>query len=364
MPLVELRAVTKRFGDIVAVEELDLRVSDGEYLAVLGPSGCGKTTLIKMVAGIWNPTEGEVRVDGRDVVPVPLEERDLGYVFQNIVLFPHMNVWQNATYGPWVRDVGTERLEAAGREVLGLVDLLDQAGYFPSELSGGAQQKAALARALANRARLLILDEPLSALDSRVRLELRYQLRALAKDLGLTAIHVTHDQEEALSVADRVVLMRRGRIVEEGTPRTLYERPERIFTSNFVGENNFLEGSVAQRDRDHVVVALRNRQRLRAVDGGAGSGRAVVLAWRPEELELSREEGTNGIPGTVEAERFLGSELRYVVRLASGEAVAVDVPLSHERFKVGEAAVVQFDSSKALVYPRPFEGLEEALKLE
>jgi ABC-type Fe3+/spermidine/putrescine transport system ATPase subunit len=364
MPLVELRKVTKRFGDIVAVDRVDLRVRDGEYVTILGPSGCGKTTLIKMIAGIWEPTEGQVLVDGHDVVPVPLEERDLGYVFQNIVLFPHLNVWQNATYGPWVRGHRPEDMRVVGREVLEMVDLLDQAGFFPGELSGGAQQKAALARALANKARLLILDEPLSALDSRVRLELRYQLRALVKDLGLTALHVTHDQEEALSVADRVVVMRRGRIVEEGEPQQLYEQPKSIFTSNFVGENNFLEGSIARRADGWALVALRNQQYLWVPDRGYSPGQAVVLAWRPEYLDLAVGYGPSGLPGTVEAERFLGSELRYIIRLATGDRVSVDVPLTHERFKIGDYATVQFNYEKMLIYPRPYEGLEEALKLE
>ncbi|MCJ2520491.1 MAG: ABC transporter ATP-binding protein [Candidatus Thermoplasmatota archaeon] len=364
MPLVELRRVTKRFGPIVAVEDVDLRVDDGEYVTVLGPSGCGKTTLIKMIAGIWAPTEGEVLVDGRDVVPVLLEDRDLGYVFQNIVLFPHLSVWKNATYSPWVRGLGEEEVSSIGKEVLRLVDLLDQSRFFPRELSGGAQQKAALARALANRAQLLILDEPLSALDSRVRLELRYQLRALVKDLGLTAIHVTHDQEEALSVADRVVVMRKGRIVEEGSPRELYRSPAHIFTSNFVGENNFLEGSIAKRADEWALVALRNQQYLWVPDGRHSVGRAVVLAWRPEYLDLRKGYSPNGLPGTVEGERFLGSELRYIVRLATEERVSVDVPLTHERFKVGEDTTVEFDYEKMLIYPRPYEGLEEALKLE
>ncbi len=364
MPVVELRKVSKHFGPIVAVDDVDLRVGDGEYLAILGPSGCGKTTLIKMIAGIWEPTSGDVLVDGQDVVPVPLEERDLGYVFQNIVLFPHLSVLKNATYGPWVKGVELNEMKALGDEVLQLVDLLDQSGFFPGELSGGAQQKAALARALANKARLLILDEPLSALDSRVRLELRYQLRSLVKDLGLTALHVTHDQEEALSVADRVVVMRRGTIVEQGSPRDLYESPSNIFTSNFVGENNFLEGSIARKANDWALVALRNQQYLWVRDGRFLTGQAVVLAWRPEHLDLGTEYSPNGLPGEVETERFMGSELRYVVKLATGDTVSVDVPLTHRRFKIGDYTTVQFNQERMLIYPRPYEGLEEALKLE
>lgn len=365
MPRIELRQVTKRFGDILAVDRIDLEVAAGEYLAILGPSGCGKTTLIKIIAGIWPPTSGQVLVDGRDVLPIALEDRELGYVFQNIVLFPHLTVKQNATYGPWVRGRSPEETARVGREVLELVGLLDEAGFFPGELSGGAQQKAALARALANRADLLILDEPLSALDSRVRVDLRYQLRRLVKELGLTAVHVTHDQEEALSVADRVVVMRAGRIVEDGAPRQLYEAPKEIFTSNFVGENNFLEGVVTRKRDGLMQVALRGEQFLWVPDGGYATGDAVVVAWRPEYLDLGHDPtATNTLPGRVEGEIFLGSELRYVVRLATGDRIFVDVPLTHERFKVSEDAIVEFHPDKMLLYPRPYEGLREALKLE
>ncbi|MCK4455665.1 MAG: ABC transporter ATP-binding protein, partial [Thermoplasmata archaeon] len=222
MPRIELRGITKRFGDVVAAKDVNLTIEDKEYVTFLGPSGCGKTTLVKIISGIWEPTEGEVLIDGKRMNEVPVEDRDLGYVFQSIALFPHMTVLSNTVYAPIVKDFPVEERDKIAQEVLDLVDLLDRKKFFPGELSTGAQQKAGLARALASQAKLLILDEPLSALDARVRVDLRYELRRLVKDLGLTAVHVTHDQEEASSVSDRIVVMRAGRIVEIDSPENLY----------------------------------------------------------------------------------------------------------------------------------------------
>ncbi len=364
MPTVTVEGVTKRFGRVVALERVDLEVRDGEYVVILGPSGCGKTTLIKIIAGIWKPTEGRVLVDGRDVTEVPIEDRDLGYVFQNIVLFPHMDVEDNAGYGPWVRGREPEAIREASREALELVGLLGQRDLFPRELSGGAQQKASLARALANRAKLLLLDEPLSALDARVRVELRYALRRVVKDLGLTAIHVTHDQEEAMSVADRVVLMRKGSIMEVGEPRQLYEKPRHLFSANFVGESNFFEGTVRRLQDGWARVELRGQQFLSVPREALGAGKPVVLAVRPEHLALGQEPRTNALPGRVEDVRFMGSFRRHRVTLVNGDEVIVDLPLGDGRFKVGDLASVFVDHEKVLVYSRPPEGLREVLKLE
>ena len=358
-----MRQVAKRYGPITAVERSDLTIDEGEYVAILGPSGCGKTTLIKILAGILEPSEGEIRIDGRDVTAVPVEERDLGFVFQNIVLFPHMDVWRNATYGPWVHAKPPREVERAGEDVLRLVDMLDDRGMFPRELSTGSQQKASLARALANRARILLLDEPLSALDARVRLDLRYALRRVVKDLGLTAVHVTHDQEEALSVADRVVVMRRGRIVEIGRPEDLYTRPQHLFTANFVGESNFLEGSIRRIRGDLAFVELRNGYTLRVTAQGFQEGDAVVLAARAEWLSLAEGAFGNVIPGKVEDRRFLGPTQRLRIRLATFDVVLVDVP-SSQSINTDRDVLVSFPEASALVYPRPYEGLQEALRLE
>lgn len=363
MPRVEAVDVAKRFGTITALEKCNLKIEEGEYVAILGPSGCGKTTLVKILSGLWTPTEGRILVDGRDVTGSPVEDRDLGYVFQNIVLFPHMDVWRNATYGPWVRSRPPSEIENIGREVLELVEMLDERGMFPRELSGGGQQKVALARALANKARFLVLDEPLSALDTRVRLDLRYALRRVVKDLGLTAIHVTHDQEEAMSVADRVVVMRKGRIVESGKPEALYEHPREVFTANFVGENNFLEGSVRRIVGAWAFVEFRNGYQIRVPSPGLLAGDAVVIAARPEWLGLIRDGFGNAIPGRVEDRRFLGSMQRLLVRLFTYDLVSVDIPTS-QSLNIGRDVIVSFNEANILVYPRPYPGLQEALKLE
>lgn len=363
MPRVQAVGITKRFGRVTALEKCDLVVEDGEYIAILGPSGCGKTTLIKIISGIWAPTEGRVLVDGRDVTGWPVEDRDLGYVFQNIVLFPHMNVWRNATYGPWVRNRPPKEIDGLGREILELVEMLGERGMFPSELSGGAQQKVALARALANKARLLILDEPLSALDARVRLDLRYALRRVVKDLGLTAIHVTHDQEEAMSVADRVVVMRKGRIVDADRPEPLYDRPKDLFTANFVGENNFLEGSVRRIVGNWAFVEFRNGHQLRVPAGKLLVGDAVVVGARPEWLAIARDGFGNVIPGRIEGQRFLGATRRLLVRLFTDDVVAVDLPAA-QSLNTDRDVIVSFNEASVLVYPRPYVGLQEALKLE
>ncbi|MFQ6059812.1 MAG: ABC transporter ATP-binding protein [Thermoplasmata archaeon] len=364
MPRVELRNVSKRFGKIVAVDSTNITIEDGEYLSIVGPSGCGKTTLVKLISGVWEPTEGEILVDGKRVNGVPTEDRDLGYVFQSIALFPHMTVWENATYAPWVKDWPKNELEKLGKDSLRLVNLLEKKGFFPSQLSGGAQQKTGLARALSSRAKLLILDEPLSALDARVRIDLRYELRKLIKRLGLTAIHVTHDQEEALSVADRTIVMRAGKIIETGTPRELYERPKNLFTANFVGEGNFLEGSIHKIRGEWCSVELRNQQFLtvRPIDIKAGD--AVILFIRPENLKFSSEFKANSLPGTVEEVQFIGSYLRHKVMLATGDTVLVDLQASDERVYAGEEVIVEFSPTDTLMYKTPIEGLREVLRLE
>ncbi|MFQ6128313.1 MAG: ABC transporter ATP-binding protein [Thermoplasmata archaeon] len=366
MPRIELKGITKRFGEIVAVEDINLTIEDKEYVTLLGPSGCGKTTLVKIVAGIWEPTEGEVYIDGKRMNEVPVEDRDLGYVFQNIALFPHLNVLSNAIYAPIVRDFPVEERDRITKEVLDLVDLLDRKNFFPAELSTGAQQKASLARALASQAKLLILDEPLSALDARVRVELRYQLRRLVKDLGLTAIHVTHDQEEASSVSDRIVVMKRGRIVDVDTPENLYNNPKNLFTANFVGEMNFLEGRI-NRLRDYwAMIELRNEEYLTLRNRDFQMGAPLVLAARPENMRVEEPRGVrlgNAIPGRIRSVRFMGSFLRYEVLLATDDLVFVD-SFEEEKFKKGEEVAVSFDEMKVLTFPAPREGLLEVIKLE
>ena len=364
MPSIRVEGITKRFGRIAALEEVNLTIQDGEYVTILGPSGCGKTTLIKIIAGIWSPSSGHVSVDGFDMTSARLEERDLGYVFQNIMLFPNMNVKDNAGYSPRVKGQDKEKIETESREALELVGMLQQRGFFPNELSGGAQQKASLARALASKAKLLLLDEPLSALDARVRVELRYELRRLVKSLGLTAIHVTHDQEEAMSVADRVVIMRKGRVVEVGEPRQLYDRPGSLFTANFVGQSNFLEGTVRSLDDNTAKVEVRGEQYLTVNGTDVPPGSPVVLAVRPERLSLRPGTEANSIRARLQESRFMGSFIRHNLNLENGDEVLVDLLVGDSNPKPGVELSVYFNPDYLRVYPRPREGLSEALRLE
>jgi ABC-type Fe3+/spermidine/putrescine transport system ATPase subunit len=364
MPRIELRNVSKRFGRIVAVDTTNITIEDGEYLSIVGPSGCGKTTLVKLISGVWEPTEGQILIDGKDIGNVPTEDRDLGYVFQGIELFPHMTVWENTTYAPRVKDWTQEELVKTGEESLRMVNLLEMRGIFPGQLSGGAQQKTGIARALATKAKLIILDEPLSALDARVRIDLRYELRRLVKRLGLTAIHVTHDQEEALSVADRTVVMRAGEIVEVGSPRQLYERPKSAFTANFVGEGNFLEGAVKRMPGKWSQIELRNEQYLFVNPMDMKEGDPLVLFIRPENVKFCKDFKANALPGIVQDVQFMGSFLRYTIMMETEDTVLVDLPIPHERVYAGDRVMVEFDPTETIVFERPPEGLREVLKLE
>ncbi|MDD4307894.1 MAG: ABC transporter ATP-binding protein [Thermoplasmata archaeon] len=378
MPEIELRNISKRFGKVTAAAGINLKIKSGEYVTVLGPSGCGKTTLVKILSGIWEPTEGDCFIDGKKVTGIPTYERDLGYIFQNIALFPHMTVWQNANYAPIVKDWDMEKAEKETTESLELVRALQRKGFKPFELSGGEKQKVGIARALCAGSKLLILDEPLSALDARVRLDLRYEIKRLVKRKGLTAIHVTHDQEEAMSTSDRIVLMRAGRIVEVDTPENLYNRPKNLFTANFIGEANFIEGSVANNVKsagsepltclsDESVIETRHRHRLVIKNpGGAFKvGDGVVIMVRPENLSISHREKDFSLEGRILDKIFMGSYMRYRVKLITDDTVLVEVPEADDKiFNIGDKVNVKFRPKKLLVYPQPSEGLKEVLRLE
>ncbi len=361
MPEISLQRITMRFGKVLAVDEVDLTIADGEYVTILGPSGCGKTTLIRVIAGILEPTQGEVYIGGKSMKEVPIEDRDLGYVFQNIALFPHMTVKMNAAYGPTVKGRPIEEREKIARKYLEMVKLLDKMGMFPSELCGGEQQKASLARALATGAKLLLLDEPLSALDARVRVDLRYELRRIAKSLGLTVVHVTHDQEEAMSVSDRIVVMRAGGIVESGTPEQLYTRPRDVFTANFVGETNLLEGWVKERHEGESMIELRDNSVIVVERCDPLVGEAVVVSVRPEFVFSF----TDGLLSRIEYLTYMGTYWRVSARSQSNDMVDFDIPsIEGKLYHPGQEVYLMFNRKAAVVYPRPVEGLTEAVKLE
>ncbi len=287
--VVRLERLRKTFRDVVAVDDVDLEIREGEFFALLGPSGCGKTTLLRMIAGLEVPDAGRILIDGVDMTHVPPNRRPVNMVFQSYALFPHMTVAENVAYGLKVE--GLPRAETAARveEALKLVRLEGLGGRMPSALSGGQRQRVALARALVKRPRVLLLDEPLSALDAKLREEMQLELSALQARLKLTFVIVTHDQDEALSMADRIAVMRAGRIEQVDEPEGLYERPVNRFVAGFIGRINMLEGTVAAAGEGRVAVEVPGLGRLSLPDSRPlASGRAVTLAIRPEKIAMRR----------------------------------------------------------------------------
>src|SRR3990170_5104477 len=366
MPDVRVVNLTKKFGEIVALDNVNLEVHDKEYFSLLGPSGCGKTTLLRLIAGLIEPTSGEIFIGDKRVDDVPPEDRDIGFVFQTFALFPHMTVWDNVNYGPRVKNFDLKKAGTISHEVLELVKLHERLNAYPNELSGGMTQRIAVARALAAGAKTLLLDEPLGQLDAKVRNEIRYEMRKMAKDLNLTAIHVTHDQSEAMSISDRIAVMKKGKIVQVGTTQELYMSPSSLFVAHFIGESNFLESSVADARNGDLEIELRGGVKVRAVNGSVGKGERAVLVIRPEifAMEGGLRKGENALVGEVEKLTFEGTIVRYVVKLQSQDSVVVVRPsLAEAWFDVGTQLTLSFPPEKTHVLPYPEAGLMEEISV-
>ena len=350
---ISLRGVAKRFGDAVAVDHTTLEIADGELFTLLGPSGCGKTTLLRLIAGFYRPPDGgEIHFGGRRVETLPPYQRNIGMVFQNYALWPHMTVRGNITYGLRLRKLTAGEIERRLADGLRKVNLVGMEERYPGQLSGGQQQRVALARALVLNPDILLLDEPLSNLDAKIRGHVRGEIRKLQKELGITTIYVTHDQEEALSMSDRVAVMRDGRILQVAAPRTLYERPIDRFVADFVGTNNFISGVCRERSAEHAVVETPlGRLRGRPADSVAVGARCV-LAVRPENLAIGGD-GENVLEGRVSLAAYLGNTLRYDVETAAGLVLKVDVrdPWHHDVLPAGQAVRLTCPASAALTLP-------------
>jgi spermidine/putrescine transport system ATP-binding protein len=324
-PFLILEHVSKSYEALTAVDDVSLEIRRGEFITLLGPSGCGKTTLLRLLAGFERPTAGRIRLDGADLVPVPPERRPFNMVFQSYALFPHMNVYDNVAYGLRTAGLREPEVRRKAMAVLEMVGLAEHARRAVPDLSGGMSQRVALARAIVNEPRALLLDEPLGALDLQLRKQLQLELRAIQDRVSTTFVYVTHDQEEALVMSHRVVLMRQGRVVQAGTPREVYSQPQTRFVAEFVGETTMIPCTVISRHGDRVQVAMP--------DGSAGefsyfgtadsdSGEAGLVSLRPEDVRVAAS-GEATFTGLVETPLFVGGATHHMVRLADGSVIRV-----------------------------------------
>ncbi|MBL8807171.1 MAG: ABC transporter ATP-binding protein [Rhodospirillales bacterium] len=347
MARLQIDRVTKSYGELKAVDDATLDVANGEFLVLLGPSGCGKTTTLRMVAGFVEPTSGTIRLDGNDVTTLPPWKRNAGLVFQSYALFPHLTVNQNVAFGLEMRKVPAADMPKKVAEALRLVRLDHLGERLPRQLSGGQQQRVALARALVFHPDILLLDEPLSNLDAKLRQDVRVEIRELQRKLGLTTVMVTHDQEEALTMADRLVVMSEGRIRQVGTQHDLYERPADRFVADFVGRSNFIEGRIEAPGK----FVSKGGLAIACADGPPGS---AVLALRPERVAIvgSGEPADNRFEGRVEFLSYLGAAIDLHVRLSPAERLIVQLPNRPESAapKIGDAVTLAWSRTTARIF--------------
>jgi len=364
MPKVKIINLTKKFKsqknkEITALDKVDLVIKDKQYNTLLGPSGCGKTTLLRIIAGLLKPTRGKVLFDKKNITECPAQNRNIGFVFQHFAIFPHLDVWHNVSYGPVVKGWPEKNIKKATKKNLKLVGLLDRANALPKELSGGMQQRLGLARALATQSKLLLLDEPLSALDAKIGTYLRYELKKIVKKNKLTAVHVTHNQEEAITISDNIILMRRGKIIQTGSPEELYENPNSIFVANFLGKCNFFK---ARRVSDYEMDCYGKIINV----AKKAKHEKVVLGIRPEKIHLREKIDEKLICGKIELINFLGHLYEYRIDV-NGHTVKAYKRIKETKikktFKVGDKVSLLFYPEDVLVFEEP-EEFEEELSLE
>jgi putative spermidine/putrescine transport system ATP-binding protein/spermidine/putrescine transport system ATP-binding protein len=319
---VRLADLTKHYGHAVAVDRLSLNIAPGELIALLGPSGCGKTTSLRMIAGLIEPSHGEIFVNGRPITNVPVHRRNIGMLFQSYALFPHLSVLENVMFGLEMRSIKRRDATARAKEALELVQLGGHQDKLPARLSGGQQQRVALARALVIEPAMLLLDEPLGALDKNLRESMQVELRLLQRRLGITTVMVTHDQDEAMTLSDRIVVMRHGRLEQVGTPSDVYQRPATRFVAGFLGVSNFFQGRIAGREGGSVRIACTQGLDL-TVPADAVSGDSATIALRPEAIRVRSVNGAtpspNAVVATLEQVLYRGFMVHYHLRLPNGE---------------------------------------------
>jgi spermidine/putrescine transport system ATP-binding protein len=325
---VKLADVVKMFGDAVAVDHIDLEVTDGEFFSLLGPSGCGKTTTLRMIGGFEAPTSGLIELQGQDVTWLPPYKRNVNTVFQNYALFPHLTIYENVAFGLRRKGVKDSEVKSRVTDMLRLVELPGYEARKPTQISGGQAQRVALARALINKPAVLLLDEPLGALDLKLRKQMQVELKRIQQEVGITFVYVTHDQEEAMTMSDRIAVMRRGRYEQLGEPEALYERPATRFVAGFLGVSNLLPGSVEGIEDGYATVRLADDSRVRAPRAAVGERGAVNVGVRPEKIRLREPDveaptGHNQLSGVVRDASYLGVSTQYQIEARGGATITV-----------------------------------------
>jgi len=363
---VRLLELTKRFGAVTAVDGISLEIQSGEFFSLLGPSGCGKTTTLRMIGGFELPTGGTIELRGQDITTEPPERRPVNMVFQSYALFPHLSVFDNVAFG--LRRRKTEDAEVK-RRVGAALELVRLPGFDrrrPDQLSGGQQQRVALARALVCEPTVLLLDEPLGALDLKLRRQLQVELKRVQLEVGITFIYVTHDQEEALALSDRIAVMDRGHVEQLGTPEELYDAPRTLFVAGFIGTSNLVAGTIESRDAGGAVVRLASGERCRAAADGLPVGTAVELAIRPEVIGLGPDDDAGQdtgsgleLRGEIRQSAYLGTSVSHQVETTGGLVLTVVVPRSAERRGAGDHVRVRWEATDVLALERPGEQHEE-----
>jgi len=356
---IELKDIVKRFGTLEAVSHVSLEIRDGELFTLLGPSGCGKTTLLRLIGGFHKPDNGEIYFDGKPVSSIPPYERNIGMVFQNYALWPHMTISNNITYGLKLKKIPKAEIAEKVSHVLKLVNLSGLENRYPGQLSGGQQQRVALARALVLNPDVLLLDEPLSNLDAKIRVQVRAEIRKLQKELGITTIYVTHDQEEALTLSDRIAVINLGKLMQIGTPRDLYDRPKNPFVADFIGINNLILGDVKEVNpvEKRMTVQTNSGPLICFSDEPFKRGDHCTISVRPESALISQSENRqkefNCIAGTVSFAYYIGNTIRYDVEIDSGMLFKVDIqnPIEHKPFSMGEKVYVSFPIKTTIGIP-------------
>ena len=350
---IEFINIVKRYDDITVIPKLSLKINEGEFFTLLGPSGCGKTTLLRMVAGFNSIEEGEITFNGEVINSIPAYKRNIGMVFQNYAIFPHMTVSENIEYGLKLRKHSKEEAKKKLEDILKVVKIYEYKDRSPDKLSGGQQQRVALARAIVIHPTVLLMDEPLSNLDAKLRIEMRSAIREIQKNIGITTVYVTHDQEEALAISDRIAIMNKGVIQQIDTPRKIYLRPSNVFVATFIGHSNIFNGKIViEEGKNHIAFENGYSVPMDNLNSEAENGKEIQISVRPEEFTIS--DSSDGIRGTIHFNTFLGKYINYEVMLHNREIIELtqDTSTNDTFYEIGQEVYLQVNKNRINIFDK------------